>query len=186
MKKREEMTPEEIQEFMRREQEELDKLIGKAPLQPATPVQEEDESDEVVTFDPVSGEAFEVESTILTREKPSENIIVEGEVMYESYAINKEPDVFNSQLLRKAAEEIFSELKTTLWDIQETAEKLRGMYLHETHDELIDKTEEMMMEARLLKSFSAGLKEFNEMTKIQQEQVERRAKAYTEELLKLL
>jgi len=65
---RETMTPEQIKEFLQEEEEELARLVKAAPIQEASIGEEEQEDDSVVQFNPETGEAVEVESTIVTRE----------------------------------------------------------------------------------------------------------------------
>lgn len=191
MKRREEMTPEEIQEFMRKEQEELDKLIGKVPLQPPTVVEEEQVDDEVVTFDPVTGEAFEVESTILTREVEPEieqgpGVYVQAMKPTEVIEVKQALGVFEESLIRKAANELSLEYKEKIWAVQGHIDEMRGFLDNDELETAFELSDEWMRKSRMLNNIGAGIKELDELSPLLQELVKKKVQEYAEELMKLL
>lgn len=191
MKRREEMTPEEIQEFMRKEQEELDKLIGKVPLQPPTVVEEEQVDDEVVTFDPVTGEAFEVESTILTREVEPEieqgpGVYVQAMKPEEVIEVKPALGLFEESLLRKAANELSLEYKEKIWAVQGHIDEMRGFLDNDELETAFELSDEWMRKSRMLNNVGSGIKEMEELSPLLQDLVKKKTQGYVEELMKLL
>lgn len=191
MKRREEMTPEEIQEFMRKEQEELDKLIGKVPLQPPTVVEEEQVDDEVVTFDPVTGEAFEVESTILTREVEPEieqgpGVYVQAMKPTEVIEVKPALGLFEESLLRKAANELSLEYKEKIWAVQGHIDEMRGFLDNDELETAFELSDEWMRKSRMLNNVGSGVKEMEELSPLLQDLVKKKTQGYVEELMKLL
>lgn len=191
MKRREEMTPEEIQEFMRKEQEELDKLIGKVPLQPPTLVEEEQVDDEVVTFDPETGEAFEVESTILTREvepeiKQGPGVYVQAMKQEEVIEVKPALGLFEESLLRKAANELSLEYKEKIWAVQGHIDEMRGFLDNDELETAFELSDEWMRKSRMLNNVGSGVKEMEELSPLLQDLVKKKTQGYVEELMKLL
>jgi len=68
MEVRAKMTPEEIMAVVQEEEAEMERLVKGAQILEPSIAQEEQEDDSIVQFNPETGEAVEVESTIVTRE----------------------------------------------------------------------------------------------------------------------
>ena len=192
MKKREEMTPEEIQEFMRREEEELNALIGKAKIPMTLPVEEEaDGEDEIVSFDPVTGEAVQVESTILTREvepelKQGPGDYVKAMKPTEVIEVKQALGVFEESLIRKAANELSLEYKEKIWAVQGHIEEMRGFLDNDELETAFELSDEWMRKSRMLNNVGSGIKEMDELSPLLQDLVKKKTQGYAEELMKLL
>jgi len=70
---RETMTKEEMKAFMEQEEKQLERLVKTAPIQEASFGEEEE--DAVVKFNPETGEAVEVESTLLVRQEEEKEVV---------------------------------------------------------------------------------------------------------------
>lgn len=191
MKKREEMTPEEIQEFMRREQEELDKMLGKAQAVAAPALAEEEQEEEVVSFDPATGQAVQVESTIITRETPKKTVVndshieVKGKVKLEGTKIEN-LSIFEEALKRKAANHLFLKYRNLAWDIGDKMEDMRKFLTEEEVDVFINMVDGWVNDCKEIKNVAVGVKEIKDLKKVHQDLLKDKMKEYANELLDIL
>lgn len=192
MKKREEMTPEEIQEFMRREQEELDKMLGKAQTVPAPALAEEEQEEEVLSFDPATGQAVQVESTIITRETPKKTIVndshiqVKGKVKLEGARFEK-LSVFEEALQRKAANELYVKYRDLVWEMEtKIDDDMRKFLSEDERNQMMETLDKWLHDCRQLKNVGSGVKDVKDLKEVHQELVREKMKEYANELLDIL
>lgn len=109
MEVRAKMTPEEIMAVVQEEEEEMERLVKGAQILEPSIAHEEQEDDSIVQFNPETGEAVEVESTIVTRETegPSESVKRKGMV---TIVEQEEADFsyFDMRLIHKAIGKMIS------------------------------------------------------------------------------
>lgn len=192
MKRREEMTPEEIQEFMRREQEELDKMLGKAQTIPAPALAKEEQEEEVLSFDPATGQAVQVESTIITRKEPKKTVVNESRIQVKGKVKLEEKkveglNIFEEALQRKAANELYVKYRDLTWEMEaKIDDDMRKFLSEDERNQMMDILDKWIHDCRQLKNVASGVKGIEDLKEVHQVLLKEKMKEYATELLDIL